>query len=83
LISSEEFVLTSLKPNGLQLYKLDQYCFQSKRWCLFQTLMILLTKKLQTIGNKTKKVLLKRQKNGLCNMLVNEYNIWHSYPDEK
>lgn len=72
-INWEEFALISWKTSGLQLFKSDLYFFPFKLWCLFQTWMIHLIRKLPISGNKIKKVPSREPRNGPSNMLLNEH----------
>ena len=72
LISWVEFALIFWRTSGLQLSKLDPFSSPSRLWCLFQTWMIHLIKKLLITGNKIKMVPSPRPRSGPSNMLPNE-----------
>lgn len=72
LINSEESVQTSSKTNGLQPFRLELCCCQSRPSSLPQILMIPLTRRSQTIGRKTKMAPQQKQSPGLFSLPVSD-----------
>ena len=70
--SWEEFASIFWKTSGLLHSKSGPFSFQSRRWCLYQTWMILLTKRSPISGRPTKRVPSRKLRNGLSNMLPSE-----------
>lgn len=67
-ISSVESALISSRTNGVQLFKLELFCFLSKHSCLAQILMTHWMKRSLTSGKQTNKLPLTEQRNGHSSM---------------